>query len=194
MQITARRMYYTLNGGSTEYVTTATSGTPSAWLYAVGNVNFTTNASQTGWIVSGNVQIKAAYEVYISASHNYNAYIYIYEGSTLIGSTSAYVNEKMWSSGGTTTATVDFTNKEIIPNKRSTNNLKVKLVVDFTDFTASGITPSGQKGIGYVNMNGAIKRSESDLIDASVSDLPPLLSPPTISELINSNNFHVNID
>ena len=199
MQITARRMYYTTNGINDpnnanyyENVTTATSGTPSAWLYAVANVNFTTNSSKSGWLVTGDVQIKAQYEVYISASNYYYATIYIYEGNTLIGSTTASIKEKMWSTGGgATTATVNFQNKEIIPNKRSTSNLYVKLVVDFTDFTAAGVATSGQSGIGYTSFsNGVIKRTESDLISASVSELPPLLAPPSIANLTNTNKYN----
>lgn len=195
MQITARRMYYhtfNSNGVATEHVTTATSGVPSAWLYGEGDVSFKTNSAKNGWIVSGTVQIKAYYavEIYTYGEQYFVARLEIYEGTTKIGTLSLDIKEDLVNRNGTYSSIYTFADKEIIPTTRSTSNLYVKLVIDFTRFISSGDATYGKAGVGYDSMNALIKRSESNLNSATVEQLPPLLSPPTISNLINNNPYN----
>lgn len=162
------------------------------WLQADGDIRFKLNNSKDGWILNGWVRIFNTYR--IQAIGTYIAKVQVFEGSTKIAEFSEswygslvsdpqnpYVNSGY----------IYFNNKEVKASQRATSNLKVRIIGDYTqiNYDDNMTRPGGLLWDSHPQY--IVRRSETETpVSTTVDQLPPLLSPPTISNLVNNNPYN----
>lgn len=195
MRIYAGNMIYVPVGSSTEIVTDKSSGGsgPWAWLYGEGDINFSINSTQTGWIASGSAKIKSRAEVKIYQEATFVATIFIYNNGVLIAQGSSSIISNMVGDGTASnpieTVSIPYS-ANITPSDRSAKNLQVRLVIDVTGVKGGTGQVYIGPGVYYESINALIKRLESNPYSATVEELPPLIQTPVLGSITNDNKYN----